>query len=261
MITIDTLKQLLNDQELREQVSRLINNKIQTDLLGLRASAELSKHLLGIQRQQAADREQQKRLVRELLKEHLDYYGTLINLTQGFNNSLLSKLAELEGGTPHAADTPATLEIEAPLNSVVRAPFRLGNNSDAPISVGFESTPFVSEDGSKLVSVATSFDPPAVEIKPGEEAQVDLIVPVDEEFSSDTTYYATISVSGIESMQVVVKLKVVEAPEIRTETDQAKPAPSKKKMSKRKRAAPKQAAGTLGKKGTRKKGVGKKRAP
>jgi hypothetical protein len=212
VLNLETLNLLLTDPALRAQVSRLISNKIKSDVQVVKASAELSRQLLDAQRRSGKGNgpAMDPGALRELVKEHLDYYETLVNLSLAFSDRLFERLREQrpEGA---ASKTAATMQLTVPLNATARAPFRLENNRSTAVSVGFELTPFVSEDGSELVASTGVFDPPAAHVQPGQEARVELILPVTGTFKPGHNYVATISVKGLEAMQIIVRLHV-EAP-------------------------------------------------
>jgi hypothetical protein len=102
------------------------------------------------------------------------------------------------------------MNLAAPLNVVLRAPFHLENNKSAPIAVGFEITPFVSEDGAQLVNADVAFDPPSLELRPGQEEKIELILPVGGGFRPTVAYFATVTVTGLDATQLLVRLLVEE---------------------------------------------------
>jgi hypothetical protein len=209
VLNLETLNILLTDPALRAQVSRLIANKIKSDVQIMKASAELTRHLIE-QSRKGASSDVDRAALRELIKEHLDYYETLVNLSLTFSDRLVERLRGMRGERPPAS-TPATMELAVPLNATARAPFRLENTRASPVSVTFELTPFVSEDGSELVASTGAFDPPAAQVQPGQDVRVELILPVTGTFKPGHTYFATIAVKGLEAMKIVVRLSV-EAP-------------------------------------------------
>jgi hypothetical protein len=208
VVNLDILSQLLNDRELRGQVSRLLANKVRADVKTLETNGLLSRQLL-----QAAARAQRGEgpvngaALRAVVKDHLDFYESLVNQTLAFNQRLAERLHGL-GAPVEPAPAQVTMRLEAPLHSTVRSAFRLENNRDSPIVVGFEITPFVSESGSAIVSTDVAFDPPTAELKPGQEAKIEMSIAVAAGFVAGTTYLATVSVKGLEATQLLVRLTV-----------------------------------------------------
>lgn len=208
MLNLDVLTKLLNDRALRGQVSRLIAGKVRADAKSLELGSLLSRQLLEMAARRRGDEAPATEpMLRELIKEHLDYYETLVNQMLTFNQRMLDRLQGL-GSAGGPASAPQTMRLRAPLHATLRAPFRLENNRTSPISVGFEITPFVSESGAEFVSTDVAFDPPSLELKPGQEARIDLVIAVAQGFTSGTAYYATITVKGLEHTQLLVHLHV-----------------------------------------------------
>jgi len=208
VVNLDILTQLVNDRELRGQVSRLLANKVRADVKSLETGALLSRRLL--ERAAAAQRGQEQpngAALRGLIKEHLDFYELLVSQTLAFNQRLAERLHGL-GAPLETSDSVMSLRLAAPLNSTLRAPFRLENNRSTPISVSFEITPFVGESGTGIVSAEAVFDPPALELKPAQEAKIDLILAITPGFVPGNTYLATVTVKGLEATQLLVRLQV-----------------------------------------------------
>jgi hypothetical protein len=208
LLNLDILTKLLNDRALRGQVSRLIAGKVRADAKSLELGSLLSRQLLEMAARRRSDEAPANEpMLRELIKEHLDYYETLVNQMLTFNQRMLDRLQGL-GSANGPASAPQTMRLRAPLHATLRAPFRLENNRTSPIAVGFEITPFVSESGAEFVSTDVAFDPPSLELKPGQEARIDLVIAVAQGFTSGTAYYATITVKGLEHTQLLVRLQV-----------------------------------------------------
>jgi hypothetical protein len=208
VLNLDVLTKLLNDRALRGQVSRLIAGKVRADAKSLELGSLLSRQLLEMAARRRSDEAPANEpMLRELIKEHLDYYETLVNQMLTFNQRMLDRLQGL-GSSSGPASAPQTMRLRAPLHATLRAPFRLENNRTSPIAVGFEITPFVSESGAEFVSTDVAFDPPSLELKPGQEARIDLVIAVAKGFTPGTAYYATITVKGLEHTQLLVRLQV-----------------------------------------------------
>jgi hypothetical protein len=208
VVNLDILTQLLNDRELRGQVSRLLANKVRADVKSLETNGMLSRQLLqAAARAQRGDAAVNGAALRAVVKEHLDFYESLVNQTLAFNQRLAERLHGL-GAPVETAPAQATMRLQAPLHSTVRAAFRLENNRDTAIVVGFEITPFVSEAGSGIVSTDVAFDPPTAELKPGQETKIEMSIAVAAGFAPGTTYLATVAVKGLEATQLLVRLTV-----------------------------------------------------
>jgi hypothetical protein len=209
-MNLQMLQQLLTDPSLRLQVSRLLSNKMRADVKSLESSTQLSRRIAEMSRS-GADGDA-ARALHGVVKEHLDFYETLVNMTLSFNQQLIDRLGDLgRDGGDQSGPSQGTMNLSAPLHATVRAPFHLENNKRSPISVAFEITPFVSEDGSHLVKPEAAFDPPSMMLRPAQEAQVQLVLPVADGFRPQTIYFATVTVTGLPATQMLVRLSVMAA--------------------------------------------------
>jgi hypothetical protein len=208
LLNLTTLKQLLSDPELRQQVSQLVADKIRADQKSLEVNAQLSRHLLDLSRS-GGSAEDTARAVRLSVKEHLEFYQTLVQMTLSFNQRLSARLNDLSSPT-QSPTQPVIMNIVAAVGGLARMGFQLENNRARPISVGFEITPFASEDGRQLVAADVIFDPPSLELRPGQEERIELILRVADPFRAGNTYFGTLTVTGLEATQLLVRLQVEE---------------------------------------------------
>lgn len=262
MFSLKVLSELLADPDLRSQVSQLTSAKIKADIRSVQASSELSRELIAASRRPATSRsaETDRVFLRELVAEHLSYYSTIIDLNLAFSQRLLDKLhANIQSGTGDKNQTSAglSMNVSAPVDSTVRAPFRVENNRDAPLSLEFQATSFVSEDGSRLVVADIEFDPPRIELQKEQEGKVFAIIPVTGDFKVGQNYFATISAVGQEDMQIVVTLNVEKKQSTTRRKTKSSARNNKKKAVAKKQAVKKKASK---KKTPRKKAVKKKTA-
>ena len=261
VVNLDILTQLLNDRELRGQVSRLLANKVRADVKSLETNGLLSRQLLqAAARSQRGDAPVNGAALRAVVKEHLDFYESLVNQTLAFNQRLAERLHGL-GAPVEPAPAQATMRLQAPLHSTVRAAFRLENNRDVAIVVGFEITPFVSEAGSGIVSTDVAFDPPTAELKPGQETKIEMSIAVAAGFAPGTTYLATVSVKGLEATQLLVRLTVQPAATDAAEVNLATEAPPTTRAAKGSAARPAARRDALPKAAGARKAVASRAAP
>ena len=216
MINFDILRQLVSDPELRGQVTRILTNKVRTEVKGFETSALLSRHLLeAASRTQRGESQANGTELRSLIKEHLNFYEILINQTMDFNLRLAEKLNRLSS-PGRASQAPDHLQLSGAVNSTARVAFRIENSRREPIEATFEITPFCNENGSEFVAPEIAFDPPALALKPGQEAKVQLLVVISDTFKPHNTYLATLSVKGLEGTQLLIRLHVQEPVQARS---------------------------------------------
>jgi hypothetical protein len=205
LLNTETLKQLLADPELRAQIPRLLMLKTRTDMSTLEAHAFLSRQLIGLVRTKSGSAAASA--LREVIKNYLDFCETLINLQLAFNNTLMEKLRTVSGAEM-SPPSIVTMNLTAVPDDVVQRPILIKNNQRAAIFVDFETTSFVSEDGTQLVAAEVLFDPHRVELQPQQEAKVEMILRVGEQFKAGLTYLATVTVHGPDAPNLLIKLQV-----------------------------------------------------
>lgn len=209
-MNLENLRRLLSDPELRDQVSRLLTQKMRADARTVEVNAQLARYIGDLARRPDTG-DAAMRALRASIKEHLDYYETLVGLTLAFNDRLMERLNGM-AEPAESARTQANMVLSAQPGAVVRAPFHLENNKKAPIDVAFETTPFASADGSQLIASQTAFDPPNLQIQPGQEKKIELIFTVSDAFRVDEDYFSTVTVTGLEGTQLLINLHVERPP-------------------------------------------------
>ena len=211
MLNTDTLKELLTDPELRTRALRLLKQKIQADALTAEANAYLVRQLVNLVRR-SGDGTAAAHALHDVIKQYLDFGEILVNRQFEFNKSLMEKLQTLSDSAA-PAPTTVTMNLSAAPDTTVRKPFQIDNTRRAPISVGFETNPFVSEDGTHSVTAEMTFDPPSLDLQPEQEARIELILRVSDQFKPNTVYLATVTVHGLDAPQLLVRLAVQPKPQ------------------------------------------------
>jgi len=206
MGALENLGAVIGDPELRRLLKSVVTRKINADLKTIQAHAELSRRLSASRRTNGdGEADALKRIVRD----HLEYYGTLVDLSLSFHQRLIDMLAETAKGKPaEPAINGLTLAVTAPKGATVRAPFKIANNRAEAIQVTCRASPFVREDGSQMIASRIAFSPPGAEIAAGSEEIFEVILPVGPDFAPGETYLATLSTEGFDAVEIVVRLKV-----------------------------------------------------
>jgi hypothetical protein len=212
MLNLQTLAGILRDEELRQKLTRVTSAKIKADIKALQANAELSRHLVegAVRSRPQGGPADGEKVFKSLINEHLDYYSTLIELSAAFNDRLLARLAAMkkDAAAAGSAASALTMNLRGAVGTTLRAPFEIENNRPDPVTALFRLTPYVNEDGSQLVAANHAFDPPQAVVPPGSKLRVTFVQPVTEGFTAGREYLATISVDGLDAMQIVVRLHV-----------------------------------------------------
>jgi hypothetical protein len=205
VLSLSQLGTALSDTELRMMLKSVLTRKISADLKTVQAHAELSKRLTQNRRKTLNGEGDE---LRQIIKEHLEYYGTLVDLSMNFHQRLLDKLARSAESASDPAVNGLTLAMTAPIGATVRAPFKISNNRPDSITVKCRASPFVSEDGSQLIASGMAFDPPGLEIASGSDEIFEAILPVTPDFVAGKLYLATLSADGFDAMSIVIRLQV-----------------------------------------------------
>jgi hypothetical protein len=205
------LKQFLTDPELRKQISRLLTQKTYADSMMAEALAFLARQLIGVVRQTKSGTAAAN-VLHGALTEYLVFCETLVNLQLDFSKSLLKKLETVSDA---ALPPPAivTMNLAAAQDDVARGSFLIANTRPTTIFVDFETTPFVSEDGSQFIAAEMVFDPTALDVQPAQEAKIEFILKVGEQFKPGTTYLTTVTIRGLEAPNLLIRLLVQPARE------------------------------------------------
>lgn len=253
MLGLETTKALLNDSELTELFSRVSARKMASDLKMLQAQAELAERMTDTPRNDDAE------ALKRIIKEHLEYYGVLIEISMNFHQRLIDMLAAQQAGSDARRAVNGTIvEVRAARHSIARAVFSVVNERPNGVAVACRASPFISEDGGQLIPADVSFSPGSAEVGPGAEARFEMTFPVGADFVAGRSYLGTIFPQGLEAAAIVVHLDVREeaaAIEVPLPPETAKayvPSPAATASAE----APKAAAPSAGQPGKPKKGGG-----
>jgi hypothetical protein len=206
LLNTEVLKQFLIDPELRKQISRLVTQKTYADSLTAEALAYLARQLIGVVWRTKSGAAAAN-VLHEAITDYLKFCQTLVDLQLDFSKSLLKKL---EAVSDAAMPGPAivTMNLTAAQDDVAKGSFLIANTRPAAIFVDFETTPFVSEDGSQFVAAEWVFDPNALDVQPAQEAKIEFILKVGEQFKPGTTYLATVTIRGLDAPNLLIRLLV-----------------------------------------------------
>jgi hypothetical protein len=204
MFDLASLGTIIADPELRAMLKSVAVRKINADIKTLQAHSELSRYVFKAGRDKTGDTDPE---LRRVIREHLEYYGALIDLSTQFHNRLIENLRAATPATPSTAPR-LTLNLRAARGSIVRSPFKITNSRAEPVFITCVASPFVSEAGDEMVASPVTFVPPTAEIPPGGEAVFDAVLPVVPDFQVGKTYFATLTAEGVDAMSIVARLYV-----------------------------------------------------
>ncbi len=240
MFGFGVASELWKDNRLRGLMGDLVTKTLKADVHLLQNGTELYYRLLrsGLQSGLSLGRggktgtAEAAAVIKEMIQLNVDYYSTLVDLNLEFADRLLDTMRESTpapdttspsqpapiaspptdaGSTPTPPSTAPvipTMLLVACVGDRLRAPFRIENNRAEPTPVSFHLSPFEREDGGQIVASAASFDPPVTELQIHQESRIYLVLPVSPEFEPGHRYTASLSVEGMDTMQLRVCLEV-----------------------------------------------------
>jgi hypothetical protein len=240
MTSLPGLGFLRDDPDLRALISDVATQKLKADLKALEAYAQLAGKLTDNRR-----REDAGGILKRILREHLQFYRTLVELSHGFHQRLIDELDESDRGKA-APVNGAKLAVAAPAGGTGRGRFTVVNVRQEAVLVVCRISPFVCADGSRLLAPDVVFEPASASIDAGSELTFTVAVSVPSHFAVGERYLANISADGVDEFHVLLELAVdppgppeaAAAPDRRATTADAAPA-RRRRRARPPRGAPK----------------------
>jgi hypothetical protein len=211
MLSLSAISELLSDDELRGKFRQLMSDRTKSEMKSLQSKGVLLRKILWnkAQRGDQIKTGNHERVLKMIVSEHLDYFTTLTKLSGDFSDRLLVMLAEVDRDKAgeQAAAPAVTMNLQGKVGTTLRAQFEIVNSRDVPVTAIFKLTPYVSEDGSQLIAAQHAFDPLQVEIPKNGKQRATFIQPIAG-FTPGTEYIAMISVEGVDTVRINVRLCV-----------------------------------------------------
>ncbi|MEP7347780.1 MAG: hypothetical protein ABI877_21095, partial [Gemmatimonadaceae bacterium] len=128
----------------------------------------------------------------------LDYLRGLSEIFSGAT-SPTAPVQEMDSGA-------GALVLEGEVGRLVRGSFLVSNDLERPVSCDFVSSDFKDPAGASLYAKA-DFDPPSLELGPGEQRVVRVAIAIDDSLSPGVGYAGEISIRGMDGFAVPVVLR------------------------------------------------------
>ncbi len=179
------------------------------------------------------------RALKQLADASLNYYTAVLNTGIEASNRFFDQVLQ-EGQAPSIDNRPPKSRQallfrgkrgESPSNA-----FRVSNNQNESVDVGFTIAEITSEDGKERLQPAARFEPSNPKLQPGSEQVVVCTLQVPDSLRQDTTYRGQIHVTGFPSMAIDIAVQVDDVEEA--------PPPANKKPARKKTTARKARAKT-----------------
>lgn len=107
---------------------------------------------------------------------------------------------------------PSTLILEGEAGSAASGSFLVSNDLDRPISCKLTASDFADPTGTPA-KVRASFEPASLELAPGEQQVVKVMIGIDESLRPGVGYVGEIAIAGMEGFAVPVVLRRQHVPE------------------------------------------------
>lgn len=149
--------------------------------------------------------------VRNLMQLSLNYYSVLLDMSVSFTNRMIDEVLQVspEGGPIRSAAAPAQAEgtrfelgFRGHRGEALAHPFVVENKKEQPVTVSFELTEFISEDGTTRFRAPVEFTPGEFTLEPGAEQVVHCRVPLGADFEPGRRYMALVRVKGFPGMDI-----------------------------------------------------------
>lgn len=166
--------------------------------------------------------------IRNLMQINLNYYSILLDMGVNFTNRLIDQALETPSertppqpatSPPPASGTRFELNFSGQVGQTPSSPFVVENKNEDPVTVSFESTEFISEDGTTRFRLPVEFVPDEFPLDPGAEQVVNCRVPLEPDFVPGRRYMALVRVTGFPGMEI--GLIVTPQPPVEDEEKQA----------------------------------------
>jgi hypothetical protein len=124
----------------------------------------------------------------------LEYFRGISEIFGGFPDSASSPTPEMDAGA-------GVLVMEGEDGATVHSAFLVTNDLGRVINCEFVATDFADPAGA-TVRTKVAFDPPAVQLAPGEQRVIQVAIPIDPELVPGVGYSAEASIKGMEGFAV-----------------------------------------------------------
>ncbi len=148
-------------------------------------------------------------IVRRTVQANAKFYKGWMDLSFEYFRGI----SEILGGTTQAAPPVQEMDsgggalvLEGEDGSLARGAFLVTNDMERPVSCEFAASDFKNPSGASVL-VKAAFDPPKVELGPGEQRVVQVAIAIDAQLSPGAGYAGEIAIRGMEGFAVPVVLR------------------------------------------------------
>lgn len=204
----DDIRQWLQELISRSASDQLDNLKRFDELLRRAARGEVDQSRLRDEYLNFS-REESLRYINDLTRVGLGFYNTLLELNRHYNERFFDRVLRdrwSQNGVPPVAKREPriiSMELSATVGEVASSAFIIENHRKENVAVAFLVSDFTDESGLESFRPPLQLSPARFSLRPGEEHQVSLHIPLlPELFQVGEVYTATVVVSGFDELQL-----------------------------------------------------------
>ena len=156
-----------------------------------------------------ADGPDLSQIVRRTVQANAKFYKGWMDLSFEYWRGI----SEIFGGATEPANPVPEMDagagaliMEGEAGALVRGSFLVSNDMDRPVSCVFVATDFRDPAGATVMAKA-GFDPPKLDLSPGEQRVVQVNIAIDDALQPGVGYAGEISIGGMEGFAVPVVLR------------------------------------------------------
>lgn len=157
-----------------------------------------------------ADAPDMGEMVRRAVQANAQLYKGILDLSLEYWKNLAGIFGGEETSTSSSGSDDDVvgdvLVMEGDAGATVRAAFLVTNDLGRPLRCDLAATDFKNAQGHNI-SAAVTFDPPMVELQPGEQRIVHATIPIHDQLDAGVAYNGHFSVKGIDGFSVPVVLR------------------------------------------------------
>ncbi len=152
-------------------------------------------------------------LLRRTVQANARFYKGWMDLSLEYMRGITEIFSGAESAPPPASAAaqepeagPGAIVVEAEEGTTVRCAFLVTNDLGRKLSCELYASDFTGPDGAPL-AVAATFDPPKLELEPGEQRIVHALVPIDGRLDAGVAHTGSFAIRGLDGFSVPVVLR------------------------------------------------------
>jgi len=156
-----------------------------------------------------ADGKDLSEIVRRTVQANAKLYKGWLDLSLEYFRGI----SEIFGGAPGGLGSTAASDsgtgvmvLEGEEGTAVQGAFLVTNDLARNVKCELHATDFADSSGSSL-AVKARFQPPRIELAPGEQRVVQVVIPIDSRFAPGVGYSGELTIKGMEGFAVPIVLR------------------------------------------------------